>query len=277
MQELGRHFGIAGLVALAAAAAVWGAGRFLPRYVASGEGPRAIGSALTWTVGVIMVSGWAVFPRLLGEPGKADLERFQKRRPMPHGKAMFQLREERASARSLALAFMIGLAAACATVRLGVRLEEKRLREKRSGTPFAAMMKRATVLFIVLTALAGLVSLFGAGPIGILAVMGLSMVWVQAGWIWRRAPNAGPLDPARSLACRAAFFGLAVSGIATVVFLAGFPRWMWAATGLWLGVGTTALLLGGTAWAATRLSPRTAVLAAGGAAGLVGLVLRIAV
>lgn len=170
---------------------------------------------------------------------------------------------------------MVGLAIAVTAVRIGVRLEKKRIDAAGSGTPPGVMARRATLCFLVLSAAALVERLLGltSPRAGWALVAVLCIVWIHAAIFWRFWPGAGPLLPVLSHASRATFFAMAVGGL---VALFG-PLLGRSALGAGVGVGAwlSAGVLVCVAWAGTALAPRTAVLVVSLTASLGGmLVLR---
>jgi hypothetical protein len=245
MPLLAAHFGVVGLVIAGGAAGVWVLSRF-HRPLSIREGARSIGRTLTWFSLTLAVCGWAAYPRLCRAAGQAD-------------------------ARQAALGAMIGLAVAAVAVRTGARLEQLRL-EKGTGTPASAMAARASFFFLALTIVAG-VTLHGKARFPVVA--SLCGLWVPAMLLWRKNPQAGPMEPAASTAWRATFFGLAVTALSSIV-IAAFQECAgsgWMTRGLWSGVGGSTVLLVLAGWIATRLAPGQAIAATGLLCGVAGTLL----
>ena len=239
------HVSLAALFTGAAAVGV----RFIPGLLRADEPPRNVSRALTAFALLMTLGGWLAL--LLVRDGGG-------------------------------LGFMVGLSAAGVAVKGGVRHEIRRLGSL-GGTPFASMMKRVTLLYLVLALGSGPLLLLRAagGPVEAIRApisLGMSAMCLIAAIAWRAAREKGPLAPGPSVAWRATLFGLAIWGMVTLlaayVLAGGTPEAVRRfARCAWMGVGVTCLLLAVTAWAATRLAPRTAVLLVGAAWGTAGLCL----
>ena len=210
-------------------------------------GPKAVSQALTACSLLLMVCGWINFiPQTLSRKWHHDLER------------------------AISLALLAGLAVATVAIKTGVRLESRRMERTGTGTPFAAMVKRATFLFSSLTLVVGTMFASGVYPRvpALAAIAGLSALWLPSAIAWRSRPDAGPVEPRRSAAFRATFFGLAISALVSL----GVP-WLAASEigiGFLTGVWTSDALLMATAWLAAGFGARTAILLVGLGAGIGG-------
>lgn len=242
MHGAGELFGIIPLGLGVGALLFWAGSAMLRRR----ESPSVSQSIRGFTI-LLLASGWINYGLL---------------KQGPHGTGW---------APALNVGLMIGLTVAATSVRFGSRLERKRIEAQGSGTPLGKMARRATVFFLLLGLVALVERLAGwTGPVfGWILVATYGALWIPAGVFWALRPEAGPVDPSVSQACRAGFFGLAIAGLVSV-FHPFWSRSAWG-VGIELGVWISAALLLCLAWAGTWFVPRTAILIVGLVASLGGL------